>query len=131
MIATLRYCCSGSGFKLYLLNSEVTFKKDVAITSKMFFSGVLFVNPLSTNPTKWSSTLKLFVNKSRRIFWVCLSISCSWLFNRWLETRRISLSIQNILTTVSLNLLFGHVTHVWVKLHSVWWPRELSTACNQ
>ena len=30
-----------------------------------------FVNPLSTNSTKCSNTLKQFVGKSRRNFWVC------------------------------------------------------------
>ena len=30
----------------------------------------LSFNPLSSNPTKWSNTLKEFVGKSRRIVWV-------------------------------------------------------------
>ena len=31
------------------------------------------VNPLNANPTKWSNTLKQFVD-----FWVCLTILCGW-----------------------------------------------------
>ena len=31
-------------------------------------------NPLSSNPTKWSNTLKQFVGQSRRIVSVCLTI---------------------------------------------------------
>ena len=32
------------------------------------------LNPLSTNPTKWSEILKQFVGFCRRIVWVCLTI---------------------------------------------------------
>ena len=35
-------------------------------------------NPLNVNPTKWSSTLKQFLGKSRRIVWVCLTILWDW-----------------------------------------------------
>ena len=35
-------------------------------------------NPLSANPTKWSNALKQFVDKSRRIVWVCLTILSGW-----------------------------------------------------
>ena len=30
------------------------------------------VNPLRANPTKWSDTLKLFVDCCRRVAWVCV-----------------------------------------------------------
>ena len=40
-----------------------------------------YINPLSTNPTKWSNTLKQFVRKSRRIVWVCLAIFSGWHLN--------------------------------------------------
>ena len=36
------------------------------------------LNPLSTNPTKWSNTLKQFVGFFRRIVWVCLTILWDW-----------------------------------------------------
>ena len=39
------------------------------------------VNPLSTNPTKWSNTFKQFVGFYRRIVWLCLTILCGW----WLK----------------------------------------------
>ena len=35
-------------------------------------------NPLSTNPTKWSNTLKQFVCCCWRIAWVCLIILQGW-----------------------------------------------------
>ena len=35
-------------------------------------------NPLSTNPAKWSNTLKQFVGFGRRIVWVCLANSWGW-----------------------------------------------------
>ena len=35
-------------------------------------------NPLSANPTNWSSTLKQFVDNSRQIVWVCLIILKGW-----------------------------------------------------
>ena len=37
-------------------------------------STVIYINPLSANPTKWSNTLKQFVGFCRRIVWVCLTI---------------------------------------------------------
>ena len=36
------------------------------------------LNPLSANPTKWSSTIKQFVGFCRRIIWVCLTILWGW-----------------------------------------------------
>ena len=38
----------------------------------------IYINTLSANPTKWSSRLKQFVGKSRRIVWVCLTILWGW-----------------------------------------------------
>ena len=38
----------------------------------------LLVNPLNANPTKWSKTLKQFVDCCRRIILVCLTILWSW-----------------------------------------------------
>ena len=37
-----------------------------------------YLNPLSADPTKWSNTLKQFVDKSRLIVWVCLTILWGW-----------------------------------------------------
>ena len=37
-------------------------------------------NPLSTNPTKWSNTLKQFAGNSRRTIWVRLTILWGWCF---------------------------------------------------
>ena len=37
-----------------------------------------FINPLSTNTTKWSNTLKLFVGNGGWIMWVCLTILWGW-----------------------------------------------------
>ena len=37
-------------------------------------------NPLSTNFTKWSNTLKQFVGCCRRIVWVCLTTLWDWCF---------------------------------------------------
>ena len=36
-------------------------------------------NPLSANPTKWSNTLKQFIDKSQKIVWVCVAILWGWL----------------------------------------------------
>ena len=36
------------------------------------------INPLNTNPTKWSNKLKQFVGNSRLIVWVCLTILWGW-----------------------------------------------------
>ena len=38
--------------------------------------------PFSTNPTKWSNTLKQFVGNRRRIVLVCLTILLGW----WLRS---------------------------------------------
>ena len=38
---------------------------------------------LIANPTKWSNTIKQFVCNSRRIFWVCLTISWGWHLKSW------------------------------------------------
>ena len=38
----------------------------------------ILINPLSTNPTKWSDTLKQFVGCCRRIVCVCLTILWGW-----------------------------------------------------
>ena len=39
---------------------------------------LLCLNSLSANSTKWSTILKQFVNSSRRIVWVCLTILWGW-----------------------------------------------------
>ena len=41
------------------------------------------VNPLNSNPTKWSNTLKHFLGKSRWIVWVCLTILWGWRLKGW------------------------------------------------
>ena len=51
--------------------------------SKKETSDMKWVNPLSTNPTKWSNTLKKFVGKSWRIAWVCLIILWGWRLKSW------------------------------------------------
>ena len=38
-----------------------------------------YVNPLITNPRKWSNIFKQFVGCYRRIVWVCLTILWCWL----------------------------------------------------
>ena len=38
----------------------------------------LHLNPLTTKPTKWSNTLKQFVDCCRQIVWVCLAILRGW-----------------------------------------------------
>ena len=35
-------------------------------------------NPLNANPTKWSNTLKQFIEKSQKIVSVCLTILWGW-----------------------------------------------------
>ena len=37
-----------------------------------------YYNPISASPTKWSNTLKQFVDNSRRIVLVCLTILWDW-----------------------------------------------------
>ena len=38
-----------------------------------------FLNPLHANRTKWSNTLKQFVDEySQGVVWVCLTILCGW-----------------------------------------------------
>ena len=51
---------------------------DVTGTSQGLILGALIFNALSTNPIKWSNTLKQFVGDSRRIAWVCLTILLGW-----------------------------------------------------
>ena len=36
------------------------------------------LDPLSTNPTKWSNKLKQFVGCSQQIVWICLTILWGW-----------------------------------------------------
>ena len=40
-------------------------------------------NPLSANPTKWSSTLKQFLGNNWQIFSVCLTILWGWCLKRY------------------------------------------------
>ena len=42
----------------------------------------IFLNPLRAIPTKWSNTLKQFVDNSQWIGWVCLTILWSWRLKR-------------------------------------------------
>ena len=43
------------------------------------FGKIMFkVDPLNTNPTKWSNSLKQFVVNSWQSFWVCLIILWGW-----------------------------------------------------
>ena len=44
-----------------------------------------YVNPISTNPTKWSNTLKQFVGCCPRIGSVCLTILQGWCLRDKLE----------------------------------------------
>ena len=39
--------------------------------------------PFSTNPTKWSNTLKQFVGNRRRIVWLSLTILWVWRLKDW------------------------------------------------
>ena len=43
------------------------------------------INPLSTNPTKWSNALKQIVGCCRQIVWVYLIILWSWRSYNWLK----------------------------------------------
>ena len=46
--------------------------------NSLFFPSLDYINPLCANPTKWSNTIKQFVDNSWRIVWVCLTILCVW-----------------------------------------------------
>ena len=65
-------------FTIYVLiiqkigNYQQTFH--VITQSNGKFENADCINPLSTNPTKWSNTLKQLVPKRWRIIWVCLTI---------------------------------------------------------
>ena len=48
----------------------------ITVKVSIYLTGVF--KPFSTSSTKWSDTLKQFVGKSRRIFWVCLTILWGW-----------------------------------------------------
>ena len=50
----------------------------IKVISGMKWVEWLQVNPLSTNSTKWSNTLKQFVGNSQWIVWVCLTILWGW-----------------------------------------------------
>ena len=55
-------------------------ERQLLICFRMVTSFPFIINPLSTNPTQWSNTLKQFFGKSRWIFWVCLTILWGWRF---------------------------------------------------
>ena len=57
--------------KIYSRYSTYEFE-NIQCTAKRPF------NRLSANTTKWSSTFKQFVSKSRQIVWVCLTILWGW-----------------------------------------------------
>ena len=42
------------------------------------FNFLITVNPLDTNPIKWSNTLKQFLHFFWRIVWLCLTILWGW-----------------------------------------------------
>ena len=46
--------------------------------NSLFFPSLDYINPLCANPTKWSNTIKQFVDNSWRIVWVCLTILWVW-----------------------------------------------------
>ena len=47
------------------------------------------LDPLSTNPTKWSNRHRQFVGKSKRIVWVCLTILWVWRLKGYLMLLRV------------------------------------------
>ena len=46
--------------------------------NSLFFPSLDYINPSCANPTKWSNTIKQFVDNSWRIVWVCLTILWVW-----------------------------------------------------
>ena len=46
-----------------------------------WISRISLLNPVSTNPTKWSNTLKQFLGNSQRVVWVGLIILWGWCLN--------------------------------------------------
>ena len=92
-------------------------------------SSWLFLNSLSANPTKWSSTLKQFVGNSRRIVWVCLTILWGWRLKGysipgWFTAILFRFSCITIMASTS-----------FLKFHSavIFWIRKPNweTNCNQ
>ena len=62
-------------------NSSINAKKKFWGVPHLLHMCMIFwklLNPLCTNPTKWSETLKQFVSKSPQIVWVCLTILSGW-----------------------------------------------------
>ena len=64
-------------YNLKHLESEFKWQKKtktkIKKLDKKYFGIIVFINTLSTNPRKWSNTLKQFANCSQRIDWVCLT----------------------------------------------------------
>ena len=60
---------------------------------------VSLFNPLSANPTKWSNTLKPFVDSCRRIVWVCLAILWGWCLNSHIRASTFNSWSKNVFTS--------------------------------
>ena len=61
-----------------------------------------WANPLNAHPTIWSSTLKQFVDNSRRIIWVCLTTLWGWCLKR-------ELTLTNVFHICPLALVWSAV----------------------
>ena len=102
---------------LQVLTSFVTSQNSfeiLCIRLKVFLVTKLTVNPLSTNPTKWSNTLKQFVGCWGRIAWVCLTILWGWRSKGWVTISTENLTIISKFQYWSLTL----VTYKKIKVYS-------------
>ena len=66
---------------LFERGDQQTYSNDEEVSIFYLFPLIL----LSANPTKWSNTLKQFIGNSRRIDWVCLTISWGWHLNGYVK----------------------------------------------
>ena len=73
--------CTSSRCSVSLFDAEYVFSCNDDNDNKLFLRNSWMtknVNPWSTNPTKWSNTLRQFVGNSRQNVWMCLTILWGW-----------------------------------------------------
>ena len=88
-------------FTVYVQNRRFVFMRGICGSEKTriltcFTQRCGLILTLSTNPTKWSNTLKQFVgnSNSRRIVWVCLTIL--WVALEGLKVKMLLLPLEFI-----------------------------------
>ena len=87
------------------------------IWDRFLSNTIMLINPLSASPTKWSNTLKQFVDFCPRILWLCLTILWGW---------RVKDKMFPLLQVLQECVIFlKYLSVVWFDAIKAEWKRKL------